>query len=83
MSNLGERGLEGEEGRVGSREEGEGKIDLTSDSLGWGVGGSRKNKAEPVRSCTLVYWGGVERNLLKRRKKITADKDLSKGGERN
>lgn len=41
---------------MGSREEGEGKIDLTSDS--WGVGGgSRKNKAEPVRSCTLVVLG--------------------------
>lgn len=40
---------DGEEGRVGSREEEEDKIDLTSDSLG----GNRKNKAKPVMSCTL------------------------------
>lgn len=83
MSNLGERGLGGEEGRVGSREEGEGKIDLTSDSLGWGVGGVVKTKRNPLGAVHWWYWGGGERNLLKRRKKITADKDLRKGGERN
>lgn len=45
----------GEEGRVGSREESEDKIDLTSDSLG----GNRKNKANPVMSCTVWWcWGG-------------------------
>lgn len=56
--------MEGEEGRVGSREEGEGKIDLTSDSLG--VGGSRKNKAEPVRSRTLVVLGREKKSLRTR-----------------
>lgn len=44
----------GEEGRVGSREEGEDKIDLTSDSLR----GNRKNKAKPVMSLyTVVVLG--------------------------
>lgn len=51
MSNLRERVLEGEEGRVGSREEGEGKIDLTSDSLG--VGGVVKTKRNPLGA---VHW---------------------------
>lgn len=71
MSNLRERGLEGEEGRVGSREEGEGKIDLTSDSLG--VGGVVKTKRNPLGAVHWWYWGG--------KKKITADKDPRKGGE--
>lgn len=56
MSNLRERGLEGEEGRVGSREEGEGKIDLTSDSLG--VGGVVKTKRNPLGAVHWWYWGG-------------------------
>lgn len=45
----------GEEGRARRREEGEDRIDLTSDSLG----GNRKNKAKPVRSSTRPRcWGG-------------------------
>ena len=44
-----------EEGRAGRREEGEDRIDLTSDSLG----GNRKNKAKPVWSSTRRRcWGG-------------------------
>lgn len=66
-SNLRDRVFDGEEGRVGGREEGEDKIDLTSDS--WG--GYRKNKAKPVRSCTLWRcWGGevVTEESLKKKK---------------
>lgn len=55
---------------MGSREEGEGKIDLTSDSLG--VGGVVKTKRNPLGAVHWWYWGG---------KKITADKDPRKGGE--
>lgn len=55
---------------MGSREEGEGKIDLTSDSLG--VGGVVKTKRNPLGAVHWWYWVG---------KKITADKDPRKGGE--
>lgn len=65
---------------MGSREEGEDKIDLTSDSLVGG--GDRKNKAKPVMSCTLWWcWGGevvTEESFKKKKKKITADKVSSK-----
>lgn len=68
---------------MGRREEGEDKIDLTSDSLR----GGRKNKAKPVMSCTLWWcWGGevvTEESLKKKKKekkKITADKDSKKEG---
>lgn len=45
----------GEEGRVGRREEGEDKIDLTSDSLG---GEIVKTKQNPVMSLyTVVVLG--------------------------
>lgn len=64
MSNLRERGLEGEEGRVGSREEGEGKIDLTSDSLG--VGGVVKTKRNPLGAVHWWYWGGKKKSLRTR-----------------
>lgn len=47
MSNLRTGFSMGEEGRVGSREEGEDKIDLTSDSL-VGGGGIVKTKQNPL-----------------------------------
>lgn len=54
----------GEEGRAGRREEGEDRIDLTSDSLG----GNRKNKASTRRRC----WGGevgIGNSLRKKKEK--------------
>lgn len=67
----------GEEGRAGRREEGEDRIDLTSDSLG----GNRKNKASTRRRC----WGGevgIGNSLKKKKekKKTTKNTETNLGG---